>query len=150
MSGSSEIAFRVVCSPLPPSEFGPHRNICIALQKDKATEQEQAVGGDALIFEGTLRVQPRSADQPNFVGPYAYGTPQERFLYLVWTADGAWGRASFGRIKLQLGSISWELLEGALEAGSPLEVRISGVGRGGGPAFASVSLLPPGWRISEG
>jgi hypothetical protein len=146
VSQTGEIAFRIVCSPLPPADWGPHRNLRLALQREKLTEQEQALTGDALTFEGTLRVQPGSGGQPNFLGPYAHGSAQQRFLYLVWTGDGAMGRSSVGRIKVQLGSIGWGLVEEALTSGRPLEARISGVGRGGGPAFATVSLLAPGWR----
>jgi len=50
-------------------------------------------------------------------------------------------------VKVPLAGISWELIDG-LTPGARLEVRIPGRGRNGGPALATVPILPPGWRAA--
>lgn len=48
---------------------------------------------------------------PVFLGPFAFGPPAGRFLYVSWSAlrtdDPRGGRAMFRRAKVPLGGITW-------------------------------------------
>ena len=86
-----------------------------------------------------------------FGGPFAFGPPTGRFLYVSWSAvrpdapDP--GHAMFRRMKVPLGGITWALVEeAAARPGGVLEATVPGVARDGGPACASVPLRD-GWRV---
>lgn len=97
----------------------------------------------AVAFEFDIVVDGALPDgRPRLLGPYVQGPPAERFVYLcVGHADGQWS----GRVKAPLFGLTWETIE-ALGPGQRLEAHIASRGRNGGPALASVKLLPPGWR----
>jgi hypothetical protein len=138
---------RVICGPLP-DPFGTHTDVRLGMQREAAVLDEQPTDGESLEFRCEVRVEPNAkTGAPNFLGPYAHGTPDDRFLYLVWTAASSHGRMGFSRIKIYLRTIDWALIRSAWESGRPLEVRISGRRRNGAPAAASVPLLEPGWHL---
>jgi hypothetical protein len=138
---------RVICGPLP-DQYGAHTEVRLGMQRDNAVVDEQPAEGEALESRCEVRVEPNAkTGAPNFLGPYAHGTPDERFVYLVWTEASWHARTGFSRIKIHLRTIDWALIRSAWEAGRPLEVRISGQGRNGAPAAASVPLLEPGWHL---
>jgi Family of unknown function (DUF5990) len=78
-------------------------------------------------FDFTVRLGAPQADgRPNFLGPFAQGSPRDRFVYVnagtrAGQSNSRWDR----RAKVPLGQITWELIE---------EVR----------------LLGPGWRVVDG
>lgn len=103
----------------------------------------------AIRFDFALRVAARPAGGgPNFLGPYAQGSPADRFVYVnSGTSAGQAGSCWTRRAKVRLSGIGWELVEEVLAAsGARLEARIEGAGRDGGPACASVPLLDGGWK----
>ncbi len=76
-------------------------------------------GGVSFAF--SLQVKPGRTDAPVFVGPFAHGPPGKRFLYLGWrNRDGAFAQ----RLIVPLGSIGWDHVRQALEAGAPLVCRL--------------------------
>jgi hypothetical protein len=71
------------------------------------------------------------------------GPPAERFVYVcVWQK----GRGPIGRMKVPLRDLDWPLIEARPPAGR-IEGRVSGRGPKGGPALATVPILPPGWTV---
>ena len=98
---------------------------------------------DALTFDFSVRV---TTDPLNFLGEYAQGPKDQRFIYVnsgqrAGQADSTWDR----RAKLSLMEISSALVKHTLaDKKKVLEARIDGVGRDGGPVCASV---PVTWRI---
>lgn len=104
-----------------------------------------------LSFDFDLRTgKPLADGRPNFLGPFAQGTPSARFVYinsgtLAGQADSCWTR----RAKIMLAGIDQTLLERALRSGGRLEARMRGTGTDGGPACASVRLLDDGWQLKE-
>lgn len=105
---------------------------------------------DALVFDFTVRAgAPRADGGPNFLGPYAQGRPDDRFVYVnTGTYAGEPGARWSRRAKVRLGGIGAELVEAALASpGAVLQARIEGIGRDGGPACASVGLLDGGWTL---
>ena len=107
---------------------------------------------DEISFDLTVRVAAPSAESPNFLGPFAQGTPADRFVYVTsgkraGQPDSPWDR----RAKINLGEITRKMVDAALgEPGTVLEARFEGIGRDGGPACATVPLLDGGWRLVRG
>jgi len=106
-------------------------------------------------FECEARVRPNArTGEPNFLGNFVNGLPDERFLYLSWRpkdyrpVQPAMGSASWTRrMKIHLSGITWQQIEEATQAGRVLEVSIQGTGKDGGPNCASVPLMGGGWTV---
>ncbi len=108
---------------------------------------------ESLSFALTVRLGPMRADGSfNFLGPYAQGTPDDRFVYVnsgvrAGQADTPWER----RAKIKLGGIPRELVEAA--AGVPhraVQAHIHGTMRDGGPVCASVAPPAIAWQLVNG
>ncbi|THD61529.1 DUF5990 family protein [Phenylobacterium sp.] len=132
----------VVADPLP--------GLAIALQRGKAAKAALAPpasrSAQAVAFDLEVTVDGRLPDgRPRLLGAYVQGPPEARFAYLsvgryAGQADSEWA----GRVKVPLGGIGLEAIA-ALAPGARLVAHIAGRSPRGGPALASVQLLPPGW-----
>ena len=117
----------------------------VQMGRDEFLEPVTATG--ALLFEFSVRVD-LSGEVPNFLGPFAQGPKDGRFIYVnsggrAGQENTCWDR----RAKLSLGSISKDTVEKVLALRSArLETAIHGVGRDGGPVCASVKSLQ--WSIA--
>ena len=139
----AEVPLRIIVTAPPPG-------ILYALQENRdPVAQTQSTGGD-LAFELTLRVRRDPATgRVRFLGPYAQGPASGRFVYIclgTYAGDpvSRWG----GRMKVPLAGLDWPSIErAAAEAGAVLEARVSGTGKDGRPACASVPLLGDGWVL---
>lgn len=151
-TGERSIRVRVRLAAPPPRACAGYADIEGGLQrKDEVLPGE--VGADGLPrFAGELRARRDNATgAPIFLGPFAFGPPGGRFLYVSWSAvqparpDA--GRAMFRRAKVPLGGITWgQVEELAGRPGAVLEATVPGVARDGGPVCASVQPLG-GWRV---
>jgi hypothetical protein len=98
--------------------------------------------GKNLMFETEVRV---AGPGPRLLGRAIQGPPAARFIYLcsgtlAGDARSCWTR----RAKVPLEGIT-----GArIAAGRPLEARIEGTAKDGGPACGSVPLLGLGWEAT--
>jgi hypothetical protein len=160
---------RIVCSPLPALFCAEHEGIRLGIQKGREVlldgrTLDNADPASGLVFEAEVRVEPGKDGEPNFLGPFAHGTPQERFLYLAWGLEregshsGVDGFDLVRRLKLFLGpveragwsqqGITWELLEELDTAGlgSALEARVSGIGPDGTPHCGGTKV---DWRLAR-
>ena len=114
------------------------------------TLQVQQRTRDDLVFDLSLTVNDSRKDAPNFVGPFAQGPADGRFLYLgvgtyAGQKDTPWSR----RIKIPLKDISWALVKKATaKSGLGLVAKIPGKGKDGSPSCATVRLLE-GWQVVE-
>ena len=101
---------------------------------------------DVLEFEFTVTVD-LTESVPNFLGKYAQGPKDQRFIYVnsglyAGTLGTGWDR----RAKLSLMTITREQVESVLATpGAFLETEFEGVGRDGGPTCASVKGLK--WKV---
>ena len=108
------------------------------------------VTAGAIVFEFPVRVGARPNGEPNFLGPYAQGPPDGRFVYvnsgtLAGQSDSCWTR----RAKVPLTPIGWPLIDRARQQRGVLEVSFKGTGRDGGPTCASVKLEASAWRVAD-
>jgi hypothetical protein len=113
-------------------------------------EAPRAESAAAISFDLTLRAaDTRSDGKPNFLGGFAQGPPDGRFLYVnSGTRAGQAGSCWDRRAKVPLGAIGWDMIDEVLATpGAVLEVRIAGTMLDGGPVCASVTLLEDGWRV---
>lgn len=101
-----------------------------------------------ISFEFPVTVD-LSAGKPNFLGKFAHGPKDARFVYVnsgcyAGQAGTQWNR----RAKISLMKITAAQVKEVIDTpGSKLEVTIDGVGRDGGPVCASVRSAEDGWRI---
>lgn len=143
MSNRTELPLRIVMrDPVP--------GVAIALQRGPSGKASLVwpveSSAEALVFDLDVVVDGSLADgRPRLLGPFVQGPPAGRFVYLTaGTGAGQFASPWTRRAKVPLGGLSWALIEG-LAPGARLAAHIAGKSRDGGPACASVPLLPPGW-----
>jgi len=140
------VRLRVLCvRPPDPDEYGAEFGLQDVEERLQPGER-QADG--SFLFECQLRVRRnRQTGQPNFLGPYVFGIPGARFLYLSWrerqVAMPVWSR----RMKIPLSPITWEQIEEAERTGGALEAAVPGRAGDGGLRSGSVAFLGEGWTV---
>jgi hypothetical protein len=132
----------VVADPVP--------ELAVVLQRGQAAKVSGVApvsrSAEDVVFDLEVTVNGALADgRPRLLGPFVQGPPDARFIYLIvgryaGQADSEWA----GRVKVPLGDLGRAQIE-ALAPGGRLVARIAGKSPKGGPALASVKLLPPGW-----
>ena len=100
-----------------------------------------------LVFEFPASIDLAGA-APNFLGQYAHGPKDSRFVYLnsgtyAGQPHTCWSR----RAKISLMNISSNQVDEALSAGKMLETSFPGRGRDGGPVCASVKGIE--WKVVQ-
>ncbi|MBA3341588.1 MAG: hypothetical protein H0T48_07100 [Gemmatimonadaceae bacterium] len=136
--------------PLRITLVDPPRDVLFCLQRG-AGELVSATLPDGLnlSLDLSVRVGTQKTGEPNFLGPFAQGRPNDRFIYVnSGQAAGQSGSCWDRRAKVRLGAISWsQVAEALAKPDARLEVRIKGRARDGGPCCASVPLLDDGWSV---
>lgn len=135
----------VVVAPPPGVRF--------AIQRGRAELwAPYASDAESIAFAITMPLGPALADGSfNFRGPFAQGTPADRFVYLnSGTRAGQVGTCWERRAKLKLAGIPRALVETALDnADCAVEARILGRARDGGPVCASVPQHAVTWQLAR-
>ncbi|HET6891187.1 MAG TPA: DUF5990 family protein [Pyrinomonadaceae bacterium] len=131
----------------------PTAGVDIGLQKgrgsDYETVQTQRSKKEDLSFEFNVEVKEGKDGLPNFLGPFAQGPPQERFVYLdIGTYAGQTGTPWSRRLKIPLRGISWKLIEQVVKSSKVLEARVEGTGKDGGPSCGTVKPFQ-GWKAAR-
>ena len=130
----------------------PPRDVDFGVQEghgsDYKTVQKQRFTNEDLRFEFPLRVQEGKNGQPNFLGSFAQGPANSRFLYLdigtyAGQTNSPWGR----RLKIPLAGISWPMIEQASGDSVVIEARVPGTGKDGGPTCGTVKAFS-GWMLT--
>ena len=150
-----ELKIRVVCTHLPGREFQEsgsstllRRDIHLGVQRGETVEQLVAADCSKAEFDLTFPVQRAGTGKPNFTGPYAKGTRDARFFYLVWMADSGNGHLGmFRRAKVHLSDLPWERVEAAAIEDRPLKVSLEMTDAKGGPKCASVKANEVRWSL---
>jgi uncharacterized protein DUF5990 len=103
---------------------------------------------DRISFEFPISVD-LSSGKPNFLGKFAQGQKDARFIYVnsgsyAGQSGIKWNR----RAKISLMKItSAQVREVVDSPGSKLVITINGVGKDGGPVCASIPSAAVDWRI---
>jgi hypothetical protein len=85
--------------------------------KDENLHLGETSPDGGLTFDLALEVKPEGPGAPVFVGPFAHGPANARFLYLSWrNLTGEYAQ----RLKLPLGGIAWADIRAARPADRPL------------------------------
>jgi hypothetical protein len=119
--------------PVAPSAAADPSPTLFGLQDNKeAIHPGVQREDDKYAFDFDLRVAPAvdEAKPPVFTGPFAFGTPQDRFVYLSWQRTELPGYVN--RVKARLADIDWAMVRAAQESGGRLEADMSGRKAGGG------------------
>lgn len=142
----NQVTLRIVVEQPPPGvDYG--------LQKgrgnDYETVQTQRSKKEDLSFEFNVEVKEGKDGLPNFLGPFAQGLPQERFVYLdIGTYAGQTSTPWSRRLKIPLDGITWKSIEQAARSAQLLETRVPGTGKDGGPSCATVKPFV-GWKLTR-
>lgn len=102
---------------------------------------------ESISFDFPIAVD-LSVGTPNFLGKYAQGPKDARFVYvnsgtMAGQADSCWTR----RAKISLMTITAEQVNEVLSSPSArLEISFNGAGSDGGPTCASVKATS-GWKV---
>lgn len=134
----------IIEKPLPGILYG--------LQKGSGssyvTEQAQLSGDQNLVFELALPVPVNKGGRLVFSGPFAQGSPKDRFLYIgLGSYAGQKDGVHHGRLKVPLPEVTEDLLAD-LERSKVLMVRFPGTDpKNDRPKMATVKP-EEGWSIS--
>jgi hypothetical protein len=129
----------------------PPAGVVFALQRGRRELAGATVSTrQDLRFDFTLFANRAPDGAPRFSGEFVQGPAGGKFVYvnsgtLAGQADSCWTR----RAKVGLQTLKWTTVTRAASAGNLLQARITGVGRDGGPACASVPLLDDGWIVLQ-
>ena len=142
-----EITLRIlVRNPPTGVDFGVqegHGNDYKTVQTQRFTKQD-------LQFEFPVRVKENKDGGPNFLGPFAQGPADQRFVYLdIGTYAGQTNTHWSRRLKIPLAGITWALIEQAERTSRAIEVCVPGTGRDGGPTCGTVKGVISGWAVSK-
>ena len=102
---------------------------------------------DQLVFDFELTVD-MTETRPNFLGKYAQGPKDARFVYVnsgtYADQHSMWGR----RAKISLINITGDQIQEVVsKAGTILQTEFEGIGRDGGPTCASVKGIE--WKVAK-
>ena len=104
------------------------------------------VSNEALVFDLHVSVD-LAGETPNFLGKYAQGPKDVRFLYVnSGTSAGQMGSCWSRRAKISLMSITYEQIDAVIAGEGVLLAEYNGTGRDGGPTCASVKGIE--WKIA--
>ena len=140
--GKYEIPIRIrVLDPVDGVTMQVQRGKCELLSPVKRSRKE-------LVFEFPMTAD-ISGDMPNFLGAYAQGPRDSRFVYVnSGSYAGQTGTSWNRRAKLTLMDITRRQIEEIVNsANKRLEVSFEGTGRDGGPTCASVKGVE--WKVVE-
>jgi len=150
MANETQLKLLVHCFNMPGRTYGELTDIRLGIQKGKEVIDEVPADQTNATFTASVRVERKPpSNNPNFLGPYAHGTPQQRFLYLSWSGVSNGDRKMFRRAKLQLGGITWDDIDRAVAADQPLEVTLDMTSKHGGPACATLKVQGVEWQLRK-
>lgn len=147
-----ELKIKVICEDLPGTKFldksVAREHIYVGIQRGGEVVEAVPANRKRIVFEPEFRVSPLPDGKTNFLGPYAKGTPTERFFYLSWVIKGEEGTLTmFGRAKIHLSHIRWSQIEEAMRSGKPLSVTVSLTDKRGEPRCGSIRGEDVRWHV---
>lgn len=148
------VDIRVVCRELPGLVFTDRLDgvvrapVHLGIQKGKEVIEACPANRKSVTFDLDFRLAQQPDGSPNFLGPFAQGTPDDRFFYLSWGVARADGSLTmFRRLKVRLGHLTWKRIAAARKSGTPLtvELRLT-TAKDGSPLCGSAPADHVTWR----
>ena len=142
-----KLMIKVICEDLPGLKFHDtngdrsveYQPVHLGIQRGDEVIELTPANRKRVVFEPDFRVAPLADGKTNFLGPFAKGTPSERFFYLSWVVKGESGRLTrFRRAKIHLSHLLWSQVEAASHSGKALSVTLSMSGKRGDPRCGSI------------
>jgi len=148
------LKLKVICSDLPGKRFADVHNsgnvyepVFLGIQRAREVVNPAPADLSSVTFEFGFTVSRRSNGKPNLTGPFAQGTPDDRFFYLSWVVLKRSGKFEiFRRLKIDLTGLSWARVQKALKTGRPIEVRLKLTGPENDPLCALPSKQHITWK----
>jgi hypothetical protein len=142
-----EVTIKIILeNPTPDADYGLQEGKGI----DFKTIQTKRGNGKNLEFECSVKVKLADDNTPVFLGPYAQGPANERFIYIdigtfAGQKDSCWDR----RLKIPLSGITSQMIQQVLSDSSyKIEAVVAGSGKGGGPNCGTVKPFN-GWKLEQ-
>ncbi len=148
MKSQELITIRLRCVELPGRKFDGKTEVRLGVQKGREVIEDVYGDQKEVIFDCQMRIERNAVTgKPNFLGPYAQGTIDERFIYLCWgeRPEGMW--EGFRRAKIHLKDIEWKSVENAIASGKAIEAVIKMTDKKGFPLCASVGKDNIEWKF---
>jgi hypothetical protein len=151
-----ELKIKVICEDLPGTKFVTkfgdeavtYEPVHLGLQRGNEVVEAVPANRKRVVFEPSFRVAPLPDGKTNFLGPYAKGTPTERFFYLSWVVKGEAGKLTmFRRAKIHLSHLPWSQVEESIHSGKSFSVTLSLTDRCGEPRCASLRGDNVRWQV---
>jgi hypothetical protein len=140
-----EVTIEIVCTELPG--LGDD-SLHLGIQHDEEIIEFAPADAARILFKPVLRARRNADGSANFLGPFAHGPKNERFIYLNWVSKQATAPpAMVGRIKLQLNHITWTAVQNAAERNKPIRVTLALTNARGKPVMASVRQDTARWDL---
>jgi hypothetical protein len=147
MKHSQTITILIHCRNLPGLVCGERSHVRLGIQKGNDVIEDVSADVEKVTFNVSMRVEQQPSNgKPNFLGPFAQGTPQERFIYLCWGERVGNNWHGFRRAKIHLKHLEWQAVASSLETGTPIEAFISMTDNKGEPLCASVKKDKIEWK----
>lgn len=149
------VRVKVRCRDLPglkfvnthPSGEPSYEPVHLGIQRGREVIEQVPADVKQATFIAEFRVGAKKDGSPNFLGPFAQGTPDDRFFYLAWGVQHpGCGFAMFRRLKVRLGHLTWKQLRASAKSGEPIVVDLRLTDARGGPLCAT----PPKTHIRWG
>ncbi len=142
-----QLTLRIVLEkPTPGVDYG--------LQEGKGADfktiQTKKGNDGNLEFECSVKLKFADDNTPVFLGLYAQGPANERFIYIdigtfAGQKDSCWDR----RLKIPLTGITSEMIQQALSGSRcKIEAVVAGAGKDGGPNCGTVKPFT-GWKLKQ-
>jgi hypothetical protein len=123
------VTIQIECTDLPSIE-----NLWVGIQEGKSVVQQTKLPAETVTFTAELRIRNTESDPaPNFLGPFAQGTKDDRFIYICWGSPAHGGWHGVRRAKLPLGTLTWR----AIKSGT-IKAKLRCTDAKGGPICATV------------
>jgi hypothetical protein len=140
-----EISFRIILE-------NSFQAVYYALQRGKGSKyqivQKQNGNGASLYFSFSVTLKKDRGILPDFLGYFAQGPAQARFVYIdIGAAAGQAGSIYNRRLKIPLSGITWLMIDNFLETSKTVfETRVNGKGNDGTPTCGTIKPFE-GWKI---
>ena len=135
-----EVTVEILCTRLPGQ-----KGVLLGIQKDEEFFEPSPTDAKRIVFRPVLRARPNADGSPNFLGPFAHGPKNERFIYLVWATVSP--AARFGRVKVHLNHLKWADIEKAVTRKKPIKVTLELTRDDGKLVYASLRPGAAKWTL---